>query len=128
MQPGLLDAPSPTTWIISKGMPRSYSARDLLYLMRHAKSHPQDSYQIDYTQTLTAAEVQAWFMACLQRKINREIEAKRARWRRWHDDYQRDLELDSCTIRRYQGSRVRRWQAHLRTKEARRCYPCERDL
>lgn len=59
-----------TTWNI----PKTYNARQIVYAIRHAKTHPRDFYQVDEYdgKKMTAVAYVAWFRKCLHAKINRE--------------------------------------------------------
>lgn len=65
----------PTTQPITPWkVPKTYSARQIVYAVRHAKSHPRDFYQVNEYDgvKMTAAEYVAWFRKCLHKKINRD--------------------------------------------------------
>lgn len=114
-----------TTWIISANYKhRRYSARDILFLVPHLKTHPMDAYQIAFDEVKTASQMHAWFIACLDRKINADIDAARCKWRKWGDGYQENAALDARDIRRYMTTRIRtRGTGNLRTREMRKRYP-----
>lgn len=110
-----------TTWTISDRAPRRYTTKELLFLVRHAKAHPLDSYQVSWTSNLTASQVLTWFMDCLQTKINATLPTPT---RKMTDQYQRDLHTDRQIIEDRLFRRIRRSGRNiLRTRELARRYP-----
>lgn len=69
--------------------------------------------------------VRAWLRQCLANKINRDLDAERATWRKWHRDWQSDVRVDRNLIEDYLYRRYRSTGCRglLRTVEMRRRYP-----
>lgn len=99
----LAQATVPVVWQI----PTDYTAKQLIYAINHAKSHPNDFYpSSEWTsKRMTAAQYLAWFRRCLNAKINRS----RTRYGRKDggDNYMSDYERSAMqTARRVNTPRL----------------------
>jgi hypothetical protein len=104
-KPAPPEAQSPQVWTI----PPHYSAKQLVFLYRHAQAHPEARYKIDRWpyDTLSAGQVLQWFRDKLMAKINRGAVPRGRK-----DSPEYALELDR--LRPYVGTRfVLHWVSPL---------------
>jgi len=101
------------------------TARKLMNAYKMFKANPDTRYQLAGIwppEDWDFADFRAWFMECLNEKINRN-EPKRGR----SDtaEYRSDLAHDVRIIREYKTARIRHTGCRniLRTPEAKRLYP-----
>ncbi len=101
------------------------SARQILDAHKLLASHPGATITTGMwdDSTWTKAQLGRWFMACLQRKINRTVSD--CGLRKCTNQYQSDLAHDARTIREYTVYRIRSTGScgMLRTVDMQRRYP-----
>jgi hypothetical protein len=104
--------------------PGRYSTRGLVATMRAVKANPQLRVKTgEWTRpVLSNSEYRAWFLRCLDTKINRALPQT---GRKLKGDYQQNLRMDVRTVNDYYGRRARSSGSSgmLRTPELRRRYP-----
>jgi hypothetical protein len=93
--------PPVTHWRI----PSTYTARQIVYAVEHAKLHPDDTYTTPDEVRLTAADFILWFRKCLHAKISasdpRIVSLKGAR--KLSSAYSTSLYRDSQRLKGYGG-------------------------
>ena len=101
------------------------TARNILTAKRWLRDNPGGTIKtgIWTDETWTAKQFRAWFLNCLNAKINRND--PRANWRKMTPEYQIDLWRDVREVNVYYGQRVRHSGSRglLRTPELKRHYP-----
>jgi hypothetical protein len=87
-------------WVI----PGTYTAREIVYAVKHAKAHPDDRYMLrDCGTVMTAERYRQWFRARLHEKINDLGMGFRVPLRKLTGDYQLGLRRDANRLRGYGG-------------------------
>lgn len=108
------------------GITTTYTVRELLWAWNKFKAHPDERFLMrhDWPQPAwNLADWRAWFLACLQRKINRDD--PRATWRKMQDGYQIDLAHDRQVVDDYYRRHIicPGGRGLLRTKAMQARYP-----
>lgn len=98
-----------TTYTILYTIPHNYTARELVYMIKHAKSNPNASYITTrgWGNLMTADQLVRWFRRCLHEKINhadgQTDGSFRGPFRKLSTVYQRALYRDSFRLKGYGG-------------------------
>lgn len=95
-----------TTYTIIYTIPHNYTARELVYMIKHAKSNPDASYTTTrgWGDPMTADQLVRWFRKCLHEKINHHLVYRRSHaFRKLSTVYQLSLYRDSFRLKGYGG-------------------------
>lgn len=86
------------TWTI----PRTYTPSQLVYAVRHARTHPDDRYLIQGQEVLTSPQYLRWFLSCLHAKISSK-DPRTPTGRKLSPAYRLGLYRDAQRLRGYGG-------------------------